>query len=294
MNRKQIVTTLSLSLMGMILLMSVGCDSFDLGMIDDNREVEVNFIGPIRIETVCISEDRPPEVLIHLSGLGGTGCRSDIPFKNVYVDRVENTIFLKPTIIKSNKGVGYTTCTGIESYSGEATLKDLDVGEYKIAINDIERLRLRIEKRTAFVFLRLSITNITVEMKMSEGIKHFEAYPRPLIFVPDPLIETDEPVQVTMSVRGYFRFGSQIEDPSKITSIKREAEEITVDISGEVQVTSCMPDMSSRGLWCDTEIDLGLFGPGDYRVNVNGNEVRFSIRPDLSRKKIEKPKTDAH
>ena len=38
MNGKQIVTTLSLGLMGMILLMSAGCDRFDLGMIDNNRD----------------------------------------------------------------------------------------------------------------------------------------------------------------------------------------------------------------------------------------------------------------
>ncbi len=38
MNRKQVVTTLSLGLMGMILLMSAGCDRFDLGMIDNTPE----------------------------------------------------------------------------------------------------------------------------------------------------------------------------------------------------------------------------------------------------------------
>ena len=38
MNRKQSVTTLSLGLMGMMLLMSAGCDRFDLGTIDNNRD----------------------------------------------------------------------------------------------------------------------------------------------------------------------------------------------------------------------------------------------------------------
>jgi len=38
MNRKQIVTTLSLGLMGMMLLMFAGCDRFDLGTIDNNRD----------------------------------------------------------------------------------------------------------------------------------------------------------------------------------------------------------------------------------------------------------------
>ena len=45
MNRKQIVTTLSLGLIGMILVMSTGCDRFDLGMIDDNRD-ELDTVDP--------------------------------------------------------------------------------------------------------------------------------------------------------------------------------------------------------------------------------------------------------
>ena len=238
---------------------------------------EVNFIGPTWIENVCISKDRPAEALIHVSGLGGTGCGSNIPFKNIYVDRVENTISLRPTVISSNNGMGYTTCSAIEDYSGEVTIKDLDVGEYEIAYNDSARLRLRIEKGAAFVFLRLKITNITFEMKTSKVIKRFDVYPRPLRRVPDPLIETDELVQVTMGVKGYFDFGSHIEDASEITSIKREAEEITVDISGKVEMTNCMEDISVNGPWYDTEIDLGMFRAGDHRVNVNGGEVRFSI-----------------
>ena len=45
MNRKQMVTTLSLGLMGMILLMSAGCDRFDLGMIDNTPD-EFDTVDP--------------------------------------------------------------------------------------------------------------------------------------------------------------------------------------------------------------------------------------------------------
>ena len=45
MNRKQMVTTLSLGLIGLILLMSAGCDRFDLGMIDNNRD-ELDTVDP--------------------------------------------------------------------------------------------------------------------------------------------------------------------------------------------------------------------------------------------------------
>ena len=45
MNRKQIVTMLSLGLIGMILLMSAGCDRFDLSMIDNNPN-ELDTVDP--------------------------------------------------------------------------------------------------------------------------------------------------------------------------------------------------------------------------------------------------------
>ena len=53
MNRKQIVPTLSLGLMGMILLMSAGCDRFDLGTIDNNRD-ELDTVDPnlVRANTI--------------------------------------------------------------------------------------------------------------------------------------------------------------------------------------------------------------------------------------------------
>lgn len=253
-----------------VIVSYIGCDKF--------REGEVYFVGPTWIEDICVSEDRPAEVLVHVSGFGGDGCRSNIPFKNIEVDRIGNTISLKPTVISSNNGVGYTTCSGIESYSGEVTIKDLDVGEYEIAYNDNARLRLRIEKEKAFVFLRLKITNITLEMKTSEAIKRFDVYPRPLRREPDPLVKTKEPVQVQFSVKGFFPFGVHIEDSAGITSVKREAEEVAVDISGKVEMANCMEDVNVDGPWYDTEIDLGMFQTGDHRVNVNGGEVRFSIR----------------
>lgn len=92
------------------------------------------------------------------------------------------------------------------------------------------------------------------------------------------MVKTKEPVQVTISVKGFFPFGVHIEDSAGITSVKREAEEVAVDISGKVEMANCMEDVNVDGPWYDTEIDLGMFRAGDHRVNVNGGEVRFSIR----------------
>ena len=54
MNRKQIVTTLFLGLIGMILLMSAGCDRFDLGIIDNTPAEALDTADPnlVRANTI--------------------------------------------------------------------------------------------------------------------------------------------------------------------------------------------------------------------------------------------------
>ena len=62
-----------LSFLALFVIVScIGCDRF--------RENEVNFIGPTWIENICVSEDRPTEVLVRVSGFGGDGC-ADKTFK---------------------------------------------------------------------------------------------------------------------------------------------------------------------------------------------------------------------
>lgn len=240
-----------------VIVSCIGCD----------RD-EIYYRGSTAIGIVSISEDRPAEVLISVAGVTD-GC-GPIPFRNVYADRVENTIFLKATVLEDHGG-GYT-CSAIDELYGEVPVKDLEVGEYKIVVNDRERLRLRIEKETAYVLLKPIIRDITVQMKTSEGIERFDSFQ-------DPWIETAETVQVTMGVEGFFDYGIQCEF-KEMTDIEREAEDINVDISSEVLIADCMADVSiiDGEPRYDAEIDLGIFAAGDYRVNVNGYEVRFSIR----------------
>ncbi len=246
-----------------VIVSCIGCDNI--------FEDEVYFDAPIQIEALCISEDRPTEVVMSVFGFKGSGC-GDKSFKNVYVDRVGNTIFLTPTITEGLQ-IGISTCSAEIEYRGETILKTLEVGEYSIWAGDSEALRLHIEAEKASVLLRPRIREFTtVQMKTSEGIQRFDSFP-------EPWIETTEPVQVTIGVEGYFAFGSHIEAVSKITCIEREAEEIKVDLFGEVRIDDCLQDTSfTERPWGETEIDLGLFTAGDYRVNVNGDKVWFSIR----------------
>ena len=66
MNRKQIVTTLSPGLMSLTLLLFAGCDRFDLGMIDNNRD-ELDAVDPnlVRANTMfgfkLLNELRQPQ-----------------------------------------------------------------------------------------------------------------------------------------------------------------------------------------------------------------------------------------
>lgn len=234
---------------------------------------EIYYRGSTAIGIVSISEDRPAEVLMSVTGLTD-GC-GPIPFRNVYADRVENTIFLKATVLDDS---GHYTCLGIVEYYGEVTVKDLEVGEYKIVANDREHLRFRIEKETAYLLLKPRVRDITVQMKTSEGIELFDSS-----FL-DFLMETTEPVQVTIDVEAYFA-DCEIGDLSKMMyierDIEREAGDINVDISGKVLSADCSQKagiLSGRSSRYDAQIDLGIFAAGDYRVNVNGYEVRFSIR----------------
>ena len=66
MNRNQIVTTLSFGLMSLTLLLFAGCDRFDLGMIDNNRD-ELDTVDPnlVRANTMfgfkLLNELREPQ-----------------------------------------------------------------------------------------------------------------------------------------------------------------------------------------------------------------------------------------
>ena len=263
-----------------VIVSCIGCDTI--------YEDEIYYRGSTAIGIVSISENRPAEVLMRVSGVT-EGC-GPVPFKNVYADRVENTIFLKPTVLEGSGAGGGYTCSAIYELYGEVTVKALEVGEYKIVANEREHLWLRIEKETTAIFLKPMIRDVTVQMKTSEGIELFDS------------LFSDEPVQVTIGVEGYFDSGihCEFEDPSKMTYIEREAEDINVDIFSEVRSTDCMRDIYilDGGPGYEAEIDLGIFAAGDYRVNVNGHEIQFSIRlrarNNPSLKKDRETRTDAN
>ena len=138
-----------------VLCVSVSC----IGCSRD--EGEVDFLSPHRICLVSFSKERPAKVLIRITGEIAECVTA--PFSNVYTDRDENMIFLRPTISSGlfDEGEGdVCELTGI--LYGEVTVTDLDVGEYTIVFRGSGRedtiyygytsYFLRIEAETVYFF----------------------------------------------------------------------------------------------------------------------------------------------
>ncbi len=298
-----------------VLLFCIGCG--DSGIFHKTIDV-----GIMAVDIVSISEDRPAEVLFLVAGLMGDGC--DPSIQKVSAERVGNTIFLRATgseeIFDSG---GYDCEDAVTATGGEVVVKDLEVGEYKVATGVHELLHLRIEKEAAYVIRKAGIGDITVQVKTSEGIvidaiEHtyrasyfvrkagieditvqLKTFGSPEgIVIESPYVEvyTAELVNISMGVEGYgitrVCGSSQVRDyPHKVVIDKGSSGIINVEIFGEVPINNdCI-----RYQHLDTAayqiaflpssvfeegIDLGTFGVGNYRVNINGYErVRFSIRP---------------
>ena len=308
MNRKQIVTTLSLGLMGLILLMFAGCDRLTLKTVN------------IRIEAVdiaSISEERPAEVLFAIGGIKADGC--DPSIQKVHAQRVGNTIFLEATGSEERFDSGGYCTSMVESTAGTIVVKALEVGEYKVATHDgFELLQFRIEKGTSYVGKKAGIGDITVEMKTSEGIVMDTlkypyrasyvvrkagteditvSYPFVVrqaglegIRVEYPGVYTDEPIQVSIGVEAYLMSRACEYSPKIVIDKGSSGNLMNVEIFGEVPFTAdCIQhqDLDSVAYELifgpsnrfEVQIDLGTFETGDYRVNINGaDEVGFSIR----------------
>ena len=256
------------------------------------------------VDIVSISEDRPAEVLFVVAGIRGDGC--DPSIQKVHAERVGNTVVLRATGSEEIFDSGGYDCTMmVEATGGEIVVKDLEVGEYKVATDDgHELLQFRIEKGAAYVVRKPIIWDVTAQMKTSEGIKLFDA----IEFLSDPYVYSAEPVQVSIGVEGCF-IAQTCEHSHKIVIDEESSGIINVEISGEAPINAdCIQyqqfhnDLATTIVFSspntlydayEAEIDLGTFGTGDYRVNLNGSdEVWFSIRLTSSRNILDRVEQD--
>ena len=138
-------------------VLTMGCSLFDEFLSE-----EVDYGGPLGICLVSFSKERPAKVLMRITGpIEGV----DATFSNVYTDRDENTIFLRPTIPSDlYPERGDVISEGFGTLYGEVTVTDLDVGEYTIVfrysgkydtmVYNYPSYFLRVEAETVYFFTK--------------------------------------------------------------------------------------------------------------------------------------------
>ena len=248
----------------------IGCGSF----FSEKTDMPIERIG-----ILSVSEDRPATVVIGVLGSHSDTCVDGSA--QVSADRDGETIQLTATMRVST---GLSLCgDAVSDVYGEVTIRDLDVGEYKVMSGSRELLKFRITADAGYVKSGPIIEHVDFTIKTADGVE---------VSDPRPDIETSEPVQVTMGVVGYF-------DSKCIPDLKTHIEldnqwsewgdtgdyTIDVDILGEVRIvnTECAPmihpNKTNLSSSYAAEIELGMFSVGWYSIRVNDySKAWFNIR----------------
>ena len=239
----------------------IGC-----GLIGTKESVPVEKVG-----LLYVSENRPATVLIGVHGWHHNTCVDGDA--KVSADRDGKTIHLTATMRVYS---GFGGCgDAVSDVYGEVTVRNLEVGEYKVMYGDRELLKFRIAEDAGYVKSGPIVKDLDFIMKTADGVE-----------LPYPYYTDSEPIQVTMGVVGYF-------DSKCVPYLKTHIErdqwgDIKVDISGEVPIvnTECALMINPYKSNLDpsyayyTEIDLGTFTVGRYHIRVNNSEIAkkfFSI-----------------
>lgn len=208
---------------------------------------------------ISISDDRPAEVVIGAFAFHKNGCVN--PDGNVYAERFGNEIYLTG---RMEIFVGGTCTQAYTEAYGEATVKNLEVGEYKIAPGyDYEPQRFRIESDAAYVDIQPIINDFTVSP-----------------IVPDSGELEATAYHVTADIRGiFYETGCE---PILKTDIERTEDTINIDIWRMVPTTDSGCDIvvypdHRRLLAHNTEIELGTFSVGSYKAVINGSDYPFEV-----------------
>lgn len=222
------------------------------------------------VDIISISEERPAKVVIGV--IGWHPCVISQEAK-VYADREGRTIHLSAT---KNAPPRIGCRTAITHPYGEVTVGNLRAGKYKIVSDDRELLEFRIEMDAGYVVRKLNIKSVEVAAKTPDG--------GDADWVNDDVV-TSEPVQVMLSVSGYFN--SRCEYLSKTVVTRKNffdsSPNLIVELYSERPINSdCLSVINPYGYISDdlpyeNEIDLGPFSEGSYLVDVNSVYVNFRI-----------------
>lgn len=266
-------------LMLFVVVWFIGCGF--IGTEEVDMQVE-------KVGLLSVSENRPATVLIGVLGSHhNTGADADA---KVSADRDGNTIHISAT----KRVFGGAQGDAVSDVYGEVTVRNLEVGEYKIMNGGHELLKFRIAADAGYVKSGPIVAYLELTVKTADGI---ELFPH----ITPSFYQTSEPVQVTMGVVGYFDskcvpyLKTHIERRSWTTESGTPSYEIYVDISGEVPIvnTECAlkihPTDYDYGVNPSyyAEIDLGTFPLGWHHIKVNDANPNVSrsitIGPDRYR-----------
>ena len=231
-----------------------GCDHLD-GYKDEDMEIEAASI-------VSISDDSPAEVVIGAFGSNNDGCVK--PYGKVYANRDGNNIHLtgKKEIPLDSGYCNY----GIWEVYGEVTVKNLEMGEYKIVgYNSRELQRFRVELDAVYVGIEPIINDFIISPIVPDNIE---------------LEYTFYHVKVGISIGGFYEIGCE---PILNTDVESTGDIINIDMWCVVPNTDSGCDIVIDPYQThlippyNTEIDLGTFSVGSYSVVINGGGYLFHV-----------------
>lgn len=274
-----------LILAGLVALFT-GCDYLD-GHKDEDMPIDVAAL-------VSISDDRPAEVVIGAFGTHYNTCVSSEA--KVYASRDGNKIHLTA---KKEIPIGPGSCgDAVSEVYGEVTVKNLEVGEYIIEGNWINR-----EYKDNYEVGRFRIESDAAYMEVEPIKLYSKEYSKPpteLDVILSPKVpdngefeDTSYHVKIIVDivklyVDNAFEYIDPCYEPIYKTDIERTGDVIHLNIWRLVSTidSGCTLDMSSDAVFdlyygSKAEIDVGIFSPGLYTVFIKGEEFYFNVlQPD--------------
>lgn len=226
----------------------LGCDGFENGFETINTY-------PSDVAVLSISESRPANIRIGGIFWHHNTCVSSET--KMYADVVGKKIYLRGKMDACSTGCICGSAV-TQSY-GEIDVKNLEVGEYSIVSPDGSVLtRLVIESNNAYFIPSIHYLSIDKPPKVLNG----QLY----LFIDLP-------------------FGMNIGCESNAiirTSIDRKQDIIHIQLNVDIPTNNsgCHYVMNIHEPYHaidDEAINLGMFGPGDYELNINGYETSFYI-----------------
>ena len=254
---KHIVSTINTTIILSFLFCCTGC-----GFLDGSEEYEAS---PHEAYILSISDDRPAEVVIGGIYYFPTTCGSAT---GASVERDGNDIYFA---IKVSEPTGPGDCgDAVTEVYGEATVKNLEVGEYIIKGkgDHFEFARIRIEPDTAYTFVNFSYLNFIIKAVTLNDKEHIG--------------DTYHVTAVLGLPAGWYNC-----EPIVKTDIKRTQDVINIEAWQVVPKTDCqiildpfkITDQYERK---SIDIDLGTFSTGSYTVIINDIENTFEIPPPFT------------